>query len=136
MANALLVLPDSILCVLQYLRARSEVTTLCPSAQIETAFPSSPTNPYVLITLAGGPMIWPALDNAAIQIDCYAADKVGALTLARTVRAAMAAINNDIVAAGVLTHAVEEQAPQWFLDPVTVPPRPRYVQRHRILIHP
>lgn len=138
MPTPIYVLPDSVLLTIQYLRAQSAVTALVTAGNIRTALPSSPSYPYVLVTLAGGDLVWPALDDSAVQIDTYdlADQKDTNNTLARTVRAAINAIANDVVAAGTLASSSEEIGPQWLPDPVSVPPLARYTQRHRILTHP
>lgn len=138
MSNPAYVLPDVVLASLQYLRGRADVTALLDAAHIETALPSNPTYPYVLLTYAGGQGIWPALSDDAIQFECVdlQANKASLSLLARTVRSAIWGIRNDIVAAGCLVSSREEQGPQWSPDPTTKPPLASYIQRHRILNHP
>ena len=89
MPDPLLVLPDPILVLIQYLRARPEITALVPAASIVTALPTNPVGQYVLLTWAGGQGIWPAVDDAAIQIDTMYGDKAACSLLMRTVRAAV-----------------------------------------------
>lgn len=136
MAGIVYVLPDPLLCLLQYLRARSEVTALVTSANIITELPPNPSYPYVLLTWAGGDGIWPAIDEAAIQVDVVGGTKPACGLLARTVRAAVWAIRNDTVAAGTLASGSEEIAPQWMPDEIPVPPVPRYTARYRIITFP
>lgn len=140
MANPLFVLPDPTLALIQYLRARSEVTALVPSARIISQINPAPVYPLVVVTSAGSGSegIWPAVDDAALQVDAYGTDQANSFLIARTIRAAVWAINNDIVAAGVLTSGDDEIAPQWLPDQVTKPaaPLPRVTARYRIILHP
>lgn len=136
MPDPLLVLPDPILVLIQYLRARPEITALVPAASIVTALPTNPVGQYVLLTWAGGQGIWPAVDDAAIQIDTMYGDKAACSLLMRTVRAAVWAIRNDTVAAGSLGSAIEELPPQWLPDTVPVIPISRFMARFRVLIFP
>jgi hypothetical protein len=108
MPDAVYVLPDAALALLQYYRARPEVTALVPSSSIGTQLPSSfaAPAPFVLLNVAGGQGIWPAVGDDAISVDCYGTDKITAYALARTVRAATWAIRNDTVAAGTLLSRV------------------------------
>jgi len=138
MPNPLVVLPDPILCAQQYLKARSEVTALTAASKIVTELPSSPdyTTPYVIVQWAGGLGHWPGMDETAIQIDVVGGTKPLCGTVTRTVRAAIWAIANDVVSAGVLASSQEEVAPSWLPDTIPVPPIPRYTARYRILTHP
>lgn len=134
MPDTVYVLPDPLLALLQYLRARPEVTALVPSANILTELPPIPAYPYVLLTWAGGDGIWPAVDDSAIQVDVLGGTKPSCGLLARTVRAAVWAIRNDTVAAGTLGSGSEELGPQWFPDTLPVPPLPRYTARYRVIL--
>lgn len=136
MANTVYVLPDPILLLIQYLRLRPEVRALVASGNIIDALPKLPTDPYVLITWAGGAGIWPAVADDALQVDAYGGTKEQCSLLARTVRAAIWAINGDVVPAGVLSSAAEELAPQWLPDQIPSPPLSRFVARYRIVTHP
>lgn len=148
MANPVYVLPDPMLALAQYLRLRPELTALVPASNIITQSPATLVYPYVLITLAGGGSAapWPAVDEASMQIDVItdniftvagrsAGQSVSSL-IARTVRAAVWAISNDVVPAGCLSAGFEELAPQWFPDVVTTPPLARFMARYRIILHP
>lgn len=136
MANPLTVLPDTALALIQYLRLRPEVTALLPAGNILTAIPSAATYPYVLVTPAGGIGIWPALDDASLQVDTVGGTQASCSLIARTVRAAVWAIANDTVPAGVLVSGAEELGPQWIPDTIPVVPLARYVARYRIILHP
>lgn len=131
------VLPDAELAIIQYLRARSEVTALVPGTRITTTMPSSPTFPLVLVERIGGiASVWQRLDEAAIQIDVFGGTRFECQRLARTVRACIMAIRNDTVDAGVLVSAAEEVALQWMPDMVPVPPLSRYTARYSVTTHP
>ena len=129
--------PDDELALIQYLRTVPEVTALVPGTRITTELPPSPTYPVVLVQRAGGVGIWPALDDAALQVDVVAAAgaRRACKVLAQTVRAAVLAIANDIVPEGVLASASEEIGPQYLPDTVPVPPLPRYTARYRVITH-
>lgn len=129
--------PDDELALIQYLRTIPAVTALVPSARITTELPPNPTYPVVLIQRAGGVGIWPALDDAALQVDVVAdaGQRRACKILAQTVRAAVLAIANDIVPEGVLVSASEEIGPQYLPDTIPNPPLPRYTARYRVITH-
>ena len=134
MAGQVYVLPDPVLALVQYLRLRPEVTALLPAVNIRTSLPSTPSWPYVLITAAGGTGIWPGLDDASLQVDSLGGTQDQCSLLARTVRAAIWAIQNDTVPAGVLASGVEELGPQWLPDQVPTIPVSRFVARYRVIL--
>lgn len=136
MPNPLNVLPDDELALIQYLRGLTAVTALITAGNIITELPPTPVYPYVLLQRAGGMTSYPsATDEPAIQVDTLAADRHTAKVLMLTVRAAILAIANDTVAAGILSSAYEEVGPAWLPDTVSIPPVPRYVARFRVLLH-
>lgn len=135
MANPLSILPDGVLAIQQYLKGIPGVTELISATKIVSELPSAPVYPYVIVQWAGGLGHWPAMDEPAIQIDVIGGSKFACGQLARTVRAAIWAIANDVVAEGVLASGWEEVAPSWIPDTVPVPPLPRYVARYRVLMH-
>lgn len=136
MALPAIVLPDAELAVLQYLRSRTEVTTLVPSTRITTIRPKSPTYPLVLVKRIGGTSTaWNAIDESAIQVDVIGGTRFACQKLARTVAAVLLAIANDTVSEATLSSAYEEVGLQWMPDDVVVPPLPRYVARYRVLLH-
>ena len=66
MAFTPIVQPDAELALIQYLRSRSEITSLVPAARITTVRPQEPTYPLVLIQRIGGTSLaWNAIDEAA-----------------------------------------------------------------------
>lgn len=131
-----IVLPDAELALIQYLRTRSEVTSLVPAARITTVRPKTPTYPLVLIQRIGGESLaWNAIDEAAYQVDVVGGSRYDCQKLARTIAACILAIANDTVSEGVLVSAQEEVGPQWVPDSVVVPPLPRFVARYRVLLH-
>jgi len=138
MAFTPIVLPDAELAVIQYLRSRSEITSLVPSERITSAIPPNPTFPLVLVQRVGGTSLsWNAIDDAAIQIDVYGAvdKRYDCQKITRTIAGCVLAIANDTVTEGVLSSASEEVGPQWVPDNSVVPPLPRYVSRYRVLLH-
>jgi hypothetical protein len=131
------VMPDPLLAIRQYLISKTEITTLVPATNIVTQIPAvNPTYPYVILSWGGGLGIWPGIDEPSIQIDVVGGTKIVCGQIARTIRAAIWAIANDIVAAGVLVSGTDEMPPSWLPDPTSIPPQPRYVARYRILLHP
>jgi len=138
MPDALYVLPDSVLALIQYYRARPEIAALLPaSTSIEATLPAGwAGTAFVLVNLAGSGGIWPAVGDDAIQVDCYAPTKDAASALARTVRAATWAIRNDTVAAGTLMRGLEEIGPQWLPDSLPTIPVDRFTARYRIIFTP
>ena len=135
MPNPVYVQPDPVLAMLQYLRLRLELTALLPAASFVTEIPTTPTYPYVVVQLAGGSGIWPALDNPVMQVDAVGGSKVACSLIARTVRACIWAIANDIVPAGVLSSGHEEMAPAYIPDTVPTPPLPRFTARYSVILH-
>lgn len=138
MPNPLTVLPDAVLATQQYLRLRPEITALTAATKVVSELPSSTdySTPYVVVQWAGGIGHWPAIDEPAVQIDVVGGTKYLCGQAARTVRAAVWAIANDVVPEGVLASGFEEVAPSWLPDTVPVPPLPRYTARYRIITHP
>ena len=133
------ILPDSELAVIQYLKARTEVTSLVPAARITTSLPPNPTYPCITVKRVGGTNVaWQRIDSAAFQIDVWHADgKRGECQdAARAVRACLLAIYNDQVAEATLVSASEEVALQWLPDTVTTPPLSRFTGRFQVLLHP
>lgn len=137
MGFPLALLPDDELALIQYLRTVTQVTALVPAARITTEIPPSPVYPVVLIQRAGGTGIWPALDDAALQVDVVAdaGKRRDCKILAQTVRAAILAIANDVVPEGVLASGSEEIGPQYMPDTIPNPPLPRYTARYRVITH-
>ena len=128
--------PDATLAVIQYLRLRTELTALLPAASIVTEIPTSPTYPYVVVQLAGGSGIWPALDEPAMQIDVVGGTKALCGQIARTIRACIWAIANDTVSAGVLSSGWDQMPPAYIPDTIPTPPLPRYTARYSVICHP
>ena len=128
--------PDATLAVIQYLRLRTELTALLPAASIVTEIPTSPTYPYVVVQLAGGSGIWPALDEPAMQIDAVGGAKALCGQIARTIRACIWAIANDTVSAGVLSSGWDQMPPAYIPDTIPTPPLPRYTARYSVICHP
>ena len=136
MANPVYVQPDATLAVLQYLRLRPELTALIAADHIVTEIPTAPTYPYVLVQLAGGSGIWPGLDEPAMQIDTVGGTKAACSAIARTIRACIWAIANDVVPAGVLASGWDQMPPAYIPDTVPTPPLARFTARYSVLLHP
>ena len=127
---------DATLAMIQYLRLRTELTALLPAASIVTEIPTAPTYPYIVIQEAGGSSIFPAIDVPTLQVDTVGGSKVLCNQIARTVKAAVVGIANDIVPAGVLSSGHEEMRRAWLPDIVPTPPLPRYTARYSVILHP
>jgi hypothetical protein len=136
MAFPINVLPDAELAIIEYLRSRTEVTSLVPSDRITTTRPPKPTYPLVTVMRIGGTATaWQQIDEPALQIDVIGGSRYQCQQIARTIRACILAIRNDTVTEGVLVSGTEEVGPQWLPDQVVVPPLPRFVARYRVFIH-
>lgn len=136
MAYPVIAAPDDELAVVQYLRSTSALTALIPAAKIVTELPDKPAYPYLLVSRIGGLMAVPQrLDEPAIQIDSVGGTKYVCKQIILTARAAILAIANDTVPAGVLSSAVEEVGPSWLPDTIPTPPIPRYTARFRVFLH-
>ena len=130
------VMPDDELAIIQYLRSIPQVVALIPGTRITTEMPPNPVYPLLLIQRAGGmAAVWQSLDEPALQVDAVGGTKAQCKKLMLTVRAAILAIANDVVAEAVLSSAYEEVGPQWLPDTVPTPPTPRYTARYRVLLH-
>ena len=136
MANPIYLMPDAVLAVLQYLRLRPELTALLPAASIVTEIPSNPTYPYVVIQEGGGTGIWPAIDEPALQIDTVGGPKPLCSQIARTVRACIWGIANDVVPAGVLCSGADTMRMAYIPDTVPTPPLARFTARYSVILHP
>jgi len=137
MAYPLAVDPDATLATIQYLRTVTAlVPALIPSDHIVTEIPSAPTYPYVVVQEAGGSSIFPAIDNPTLQIDTVGGSKALCNQIARTVKAAVVGIANDIVPEGVLSSGHEEMRRAWIPDTIPTPPLSRYTARYSVLLHP
>lgn len=136
MAFPVNVLPDGELALIQYLRSRTEVTDLVPAERITTTLPPKPTYPVVLVQRIGGlANAWQQIDEPAFQVEAVGGDRYTTQQVARTVRACILAIRNDIVSEATLVSGSEEVGIQWIPDAVVTPPLPRYVARYRVLLH-
>jgi len=136
MANPVAVMPDAVLALMQYLRLRSELTTLIANDHIVTEIPASPTYPYVVVQEGGGTGIWPAIDEPALQVDTVGGTKAQCSAIARTVRACIWAIANDVVPAGVLCSGSDTMRMAYIPDTVPTPPLPRFTARYSLTLHP
>jgi len=145
MSRPIVILPDPVLAILQYLRGVAVLTSLVAPDHIVTEIPSSPSYPYLVVNLVpSGGAIYPSIDDAVFQLDALDIDhstgttsgKVTAAAIARTVRAAMWAIANDTTASGaVLSSCREEIGPQWLPDTVPTPHIACYTQRQAVILH-
>jgi Protein of unknown function (DUF3168) len=136
-SRPIVVMPDAPFSVIEYLRSKAEVTNLVPGSRITTAFPPNPVFPLVQIQRIGGKsLVKEYVDEPSIQVDVYGGTQEQCSLIMRTVRAAILAIQNDIVSEGVLVSGFEETGPAWLPDTVPTPPLSRFVARFQILVHP
>ena len=136
MAYPVAVMPDAVLAVMQYLRLRTELMALIAADHIVTEIPTNPTYPYVVVQEGGGTGIWPAIDEPALQIDTVGGPKPLCSAIARTVRACIWAISNDVVPAGVLVSGADTMRMAYIPDTVPTPPLARFTARYAVLLHP
>lgn len=137
MSYPIVVMPDPIICLQQYLKNKSVVSALVAVGNIVTEIPPTPTFPLILLSLAGGTgLIAPGLNAVTIQVDALGGTKYACAVLASTVEAAIWSIANDIVTAGTLVSASIEMGHSWLPDQVTIPVTPRYVGRYRLIFRP
>ena len=136
MAYPLAVDCDATLAVIQYLRLRTELTALIAADHIVTEIPTTPTYPYIVVQEGGGTGIWPAIDEPALQVDTVGGSKAACSLIARTVRACIWAIANDVVPAGVLCSGADTMRMAYIPDTVPTPPLPRFTARYSVLMHP
>ncbi len=136
MPRPLAIAPDDELATLQYLRSIPQLTALVPAANIIEQLPAKPTYPYLLVQrVAGQSTSSPGLDEPVLQLDSLGGKRFDCKRIILTARAALLAIANDTVPAGVLVSAYEEIGPSWLPDTISVPPIPRYTARIRLLLH-
>lgn len=135
MAYPVAPLVDDELALIQYLRGVTEVAALIPGERITTELGANPTYPVVLVNRMAGTSIAPGVDEPAVQVEAIGGTKGECKRLTQALRAAVLAIANDVVPAGVLASATEEMGPAWLPDTVPVPPLPRYVFRVGLLTH-
>jgi hypothetical protein len=137
MPRPITVLPDAPLALLQYLRSQTIVTDLVPAERITTTISPAPTYPLIIVQRVGGNAVRKEfVDEPALQVSVFGGDQHLCSQVARTVRAAVLAIANDVVAEGVLVSGFEEVGPSWLPDTTVTPPLSRFVARYQVLLHP
>lgn len=129
------VMPDGELALIQYLRSRTEVTSLVPSERITTTRPAEPTYPLVTVMRIGGLANDWQIDSPALQVEVIGGSRYQCQQIARAIRACVLAIRNDVVSEATLASGAEEVGIQWIPDSVVVPPLPRFVARYQVLMH-
>lgn len=136
MPNPIHVLPDPLLGTIHYLRSINELTALLPANHILTAIPAQSTDfPYIIVSWGTGEGEWPAIDHPSIQIDVIGGSRELCNQIARTVRAAIWAIANDVFDGMILASGEDITSPQWIPDTTFTPPLSRYTARYRLTIH-
>lgn len=139
MARPLAIAPDDELALLQYLRSLSEVTAVLPADRQGTALPAQVdlvTAPWLIVQrIAGQASAAPGVDEPVVQIDVTGGDRGACKQAILIVRAALLAIANDRMPAGVLVSAYEEIGPSWLPDTLMSPPTPRFTARFRLTTH-
>lgn len=138
MARPLAVAVDDEAALLQYLPTITEVAALIPASRMGTRLPPKfdTTLPRLLVQrIAGQASGAPGVDEPVTQLDVVGGKRSECKRAILTVRAAILAIANDRVAAGVLVSAYEEIGPAWLPDTLSDPPVSRYVARYRLTTH-
>lgn len=126
-------LPDAELLVVNWLRARTEITALV-STRVYTQIPAGPSFPLIRITRIGGiPEIRQHLDVARIQVDAWGTSQYQARTVAATAQAALHAAVG-LHATGVVSNVDDDLGLTWSPDSETN--QPRYVFGVALYIHP
>lgn len=140
------VMPDVIKLVRSYLMSLTAVTNLV-GERIATRAPQDTSSPWVKIERVGGPRSLSApmrLETARVQVSSYApatadtglSGDEGAMTLARTVQAALIDAAGWSDDEGVIAYVSEPLGPQNLPDTSRTPPTPRVVFTHAFLIRP
>ena len=134
--SPLTVLPDAVLVTRAYLLTVSELTALV-GTRIATRSHSTPAYPYVRLQRIGGTAaVRNRLDAARLQAEAYGADEASASTTARTLLAALLAMEGYTTASVTVTGVEEELGPQWLPDDVRTPATPRFVLGVSVYLHP
>jgi hypothetical protein len=136
---AALVLPDAVQLVRDGLLADPDVTALV-STRVLSQLPASPTYPCVIVYRFGGvPPVREWLDQARLQLDCWATDDVNASLVARTVRAAAHNLEGYThPTLGCIAGVDDAEGPRWGEDDtsVTYTGTPRYLVTLLVSTHP
>src|SRR5688572_28155442 len=105
-------LPDVEALVVDHLRAHASVSALV-GTRVSTKLPPNPTLPAVTVRTFGGvELVATHLDEQYVQIHAWHTSEVAALTLARTVRAALIEARTTSHARGVVTDVRTVLLPQ------------------------
>jgi hypothetical protein len=134
-----IILPDAVQLVRDGLLADVTVTGLVDT-RVLSQLPSSPTYPCVVIYRFGGkPPVREWVDQAQLQIDCWATDDIAASLVARTVRAAvhnLEGYSNPTL--GSISGVDDVEGPRWGIEDTSVPltTTPRYVLTVAVYTHP
>lgn len=129
--------PDVEALTCNYLRRRTDIAALV-GLRVYTALPPDPQWPLITITrIGGGPDAWPyRLDQARLQIDCWADTKAQAHDLARTAQTALWAMPDVSHATGTVTHVAPDGPFLWLPDDTYPTPKPRYLFGVTVTVHP
>jgi hypothetical protein len=105
-----------------WLKADATVTALV-AGRVSTELPASPTYPLVTLReVTGAELVrYKNLDEARIQVDCWADTRTAAASLARAVR-------------GVI-EARTVIRPRWLPDTITGTPKPVYSADYALVAH-
>lgn len=126
----LALLPDAVALAINCLLACDDVTDIVGD-RVSTQSPSDVSSPWVRVTRVGGaisPTAPQRIDYPNIQIDCFAPPDdgdLGAMTLARTVRACFFNAANFSDGQGVIGRVKEPLGPKSQPDTSRTPPTPR-----------
>jgi Protein of unknown function (DUF3168) len=131
---ALALLPDVVVLLRKLLLDTPEVTAIVKQ-RVGTASPQDTSTPWIRLSRIGGPLSSSApmrLERALIQVDCFAPatggrthGDLGAMTLARTVRACLQSGAGYADDYGLIAHVEEPLGPTNQPDTSRTPPTPR-----------
>lgn len=119
-----------------WLKAAPSVTALV-AGRVSTELPASPTYPLVTLReVTGSELVrYLNLDEARIQVDCWADTRSAAAALARVVRGAVEAAQGVATASGFVTEARTIIRPRWLPDVITGSPKPVYSADYALVAH-
>jgi hypothetical protein len=119
-----------------WLKADPTVTGLV-AGRVSTELPASPTYPLVTLReVTGAELVrYKNVDEARIQVDCWADTRTAAASLARAVRGVIEAAQGVSTASGFVTEARTVIRPRWLPDTITGSPKPVYSADYALVAH-
>lgn len=113
------VFPDAVLVVIEYLRS-----VMPPGTRVYSRVPASLPAEFIRVERLGGMRRFPFIDRPRVDIECWSGSEEGAEALVNTTRAYVLAMAGQ--RGGTTVYDVAEvSGPQWLPDSTTG--KPRYV---------